>query len=161
MRARPITLWTVLIAGWLVSFAAFVPFALANDTTAELTTGGLIFAKSPSVEMRSEDLFVSDKEIRIAYRFFNASAEEVTSLVAFPMPDIAFSGPDDNIAIPSEDPANFLDFHTFADGREIVANLEQKVFADGVDQTARLKALGVPLAPQLDATEKALDALTP
>src|SRR5579863_989414 len=162
MPARARKLSKVLLAGGqLVSFAAFVPFALANDTTAELTTGGLIFAKSPSVEMRSEDLFVSDKEIRIAYRFFNASAEEVTTLVAFPMPDIAFLGPDDNIAIPSEDPANFLDFHAFADGREIVANLEQKVFADGVDQTARLKALGVPLAPQLGATEKALDALTP
>jgi len=151
-----------LLATTTAVMSALAPApVLANDSTAELTTGGLVFAKSASVEMRAEDLFVSDKEIRVRYRFFNAAPRDVTSLVAFPMPDIVYDGPDDSLAIPSEDPANFLDFQTNADGRPVAAELEQKALANGVDQTARLKALGVPLAPQLEQTDKALDALTP
>ena len=35
--------------------------ALANDSTAELTTGGLVLAKSADIEMRSEDLAISPR----------------------------------------------------------------------------------------------------
>jgi len=33
--------------------------ARANDTTAALATGGLVFVQNPDVEMRAEDLFIS------------------------------------------------------------------------------------------------------
>jgi ABC-type nitrate/sulfonate/bicarbonate transport system substrate-binding protein len=46
--------------------AALTSAAAANDSTAELTTGGLIFVPNPDVEMRSEDLFVSAREVRVA-----------------------------------------------------------------------------------------------
>ena len=36
----------------------------ANDSTAELATGGLIFVRNDDVEMRAEDLFISTTEIR-------------------------------------------------------------------------------------------------
>jgi hypothetical protein len=136
-------------------------FADANDSTAELTTGGLVLAKTADIEMRSEDLAVSEKQIDVRYRFFNRAAQDVTVTVAFPMPEIAWEGPDTNVAVPVPDSPNFLDFHTFVDGREVVAQDEQKAFAGGIDVSARLQALGVPLAPQRDATEAALDALTP
>jgi len=142
---------------WLLALAP----ASANDSTAELTTGGLVFARTPDVAMRAEDLFISEREVRVRYRFFNASPRDVASLVAFPMPDVVWEGLDVNIAIPSDDPENFLDFHTLADGRPIVADLEQKVIANGVDQTARLRALGIPLAPQRAQATAALDALPP
>ena len=45
----------------------------ANDTSAELATGGLAFVKNLDVEMVSEDLFISTEEIRIVYRFCNKS----------------------------------------------------------------------------------------
>lgn len=133
--------------------------ALANDSTAELATGGLVFVKNPSVTMRFEDLFVSTGQIRVIYRFFNNSDGPVTSLVAFPMPDITFDNPDTNIAIPTEDPVNFLGFTTTANGKPVATQVEQKAFAHGVDQTALLKSLGIPLAPQSPATSQALDAL--
>jgi Domain of unknown function (DUF4424) len=56
---------------------------LANDTTAELPTGGLIFTKSNDIEMLSEDLFVSMKEIRVRYRFYNHTGRDVVTRVAF------------------------------------------------------------------------------
>src|SRR4051812_34208822 len=80
--------------------------ALANDSTAELATGGLIFTKNDALQMRSEELFISTKEIRVRYVFFNTSGKDVTTLVAFPMPEIDLSNEDGDIAIPSSDPQN-------------------------------------------------------
>jgi hypothetical protein len=111
--------------------------------------------------MRSEDLAISERQVVVRYVFFNHAAQDVTATVAFPMPDIVWDGPDANIAVPVPDSPNFLDFHTFVDGREVAAQNEQKAFAGGVEVSARLNALGVPLAPQRDATWKALDGLEP
>jgi hypothetical protein len=41
----------------------------------------------------------------------------------------------------------------------VTTQVEQRVFAGGVDRTADLRALGVPLAPHLQATNRALDRL--
>jgi hypothetical protein len=146
-----------IVAGLVALFG--VSLARANDSTAELTTGGLVLAKTADVEMRAEDLAISEKEIDVRYRFFNHSAQDVTVTVAFPMPDVTLNGPDWNIAFPAPDSTNFLDFHTIADGHEVQAQYEQKALLDGVDISARLKALGVPLAPQSDTTSKVLDGL--
>ena len=52
--------------------------ALANDTTAELTSGGLVLEQSADIEMRSEDLAISEREISVRYRFFNHGAADET-----------------------------------------------------------------------------------
>jgi hypothetical protein len=134
--------------------------ACANDSTAELAAGGLVLKKNPAIEMRSEDLFISFDQVKVHYVFANTTSADVTVTVAFPMPDITVSGLDDNIAIPSQDPVNFLGFTTVADGKPVAAQVEQKVIAGGVDRTAYLRALRIPLAPQLGATGDALDRLT-
>ncbi|MFD2184307.1 DUF4424 domain-containing protein [Rhodoplanes azumiensis] len=134
--------------------------ARANDSTAELATGGLVFVKNDAIQMLAEDLFVSATEIKVRYRFFNRSAQDVTVHVAFPMPDIKVDGPDQNIAVPTEDPVNLLGFSTTVNGAPVRTDVEQRVTgADGVDRTALLRRLGVPLAPHLEATGAALDRL--
>jgi hypothetical protein len=133
--------------------------AKANDSTAELATGGLVLTKDADIEMRSEDLYVSTSEIRVSYRFFNKAAQDKTVTVAFPMPDITIAGPDDIISVPTEDPQNILGFSTTAGGKPVASRVEQKVLAKGVDRTEVLRKLGIPLQPQLEATNKALDAL--
>ena len=77
--------------------------ALANDTSAELSTGGLIFVRNDDVEMLSEDLAISAREVSVRYRFLNRSDKDVTVLVAFPMPDIQVVGPDDITSVPTDD----------------------------------------------------------
>ena len=62
-----------------VAMAATVP-ALANDSSAELTTGGLVFVRNDNVEMQSEDLRISAKEIHVRYRFFNKSDKPARAL---------------------------------------------------------------------------------
>jgi hypothetical protein len=150
---------TSAIALALTAVAAFP--ALANDTTAELSTGGLIFVHNENVEMTSEDLAISSKEVSVRYRFFNKSEKDVTVLVAFPMPDITVEGSDQNISVPTEDPVNFLAFATAVNGKPVATNVEQRVIAAGLDRTQMLRALGIPLAPHLASTNEALDRLPP
>jgi hypothetical protein len=75
------------------------------------------------------------------------------------MPDITTAGYDDNISVPTQDPQNILGFSTLVDGKPVAAQVEQRVFKHGVDQTAYLRSLGLPLAPHLRATDAALDRL--
>jgi hypothetical protein len=145
------------IALLAAGLAAAAAPALANDSTAELAAGGLVFVRNENVEMRSEDLTISAKEVSVRYRFFNKSDRNVTVLVAFPMPEIKIDGSDDNISVPTEDPVNLLAFTTAVNGRPVTTKVEQRVYAFGLDRTQLLRDLGVPLAPHLQATRKALD----
>jgi hypothetical protein len=133
--------------------------ATANDTAAELATGGIVLTKNADIEMLSEHLHISSQQIRVRYRFYNTSPKEVTILVAFPMPDITVEDSDKNISIPTHHPQNLLGFSTFVKDKPITARVEQKVFARGVDRTADLRRLKIPLAPHLHATAEALNRL--
>jgi hypothetical protein len=135
--------------------------ATANDTAAELATGGIVLTKNADIEMLSEHLNISSRQIRVRYRFYNTSPKDVTILVAFPMPDITVENSDTNISIPIHNPHNLLGFSTFVNDKPITARVEQKVFARGVDRTADLRRLKIPLAPHLHSTAEALKRLPP
>jgi len=47
--------------------------ALANDSTAELAAGGLVLTRTDAIEMRSEDLFISEEAVQVRYVFVNTS----------------------------------------------------------------------------------------
>jgi hypothetical protein len=143
----------------LIAAGAAATGAAANDSAAELATGGLVLTKNPAVEMRSEDLFISTKAVKVHYVFANTSAKDVTILVAFPMPDVTIEGPDDNIVVPTQSPTNLLGFVTTVDGKPVQAQVEQKALKNGADITAYLKGLGIPLAPHLQSTNAVLDKL--
>jgi hypothetical protein len=67
--------------------ATAVP-ALANDSVAELGTGGVVLSRSDSIAMESEDLFLSRDKVTVDYVFRNSSDKDIDTIVAFPMPDI-------------------------------------------------------------------------
>ena len=142
----------------LLAATAVVP-ARGNDSSAELATGGLLFVRNDAVEMRAEDLFISAAEIRVRYRFFNKTPSDVTVHVAFPMPEIRIEHADQNVSVPIDDAVNFLGFTTRVNGAPVATQVEQHVFAGGVERTATLRGLGVPLAPHLQSTNQALDRL--
>ena len=144
----------------LVAATALLP-ARANDTSAELAAGGLLFVGNDDIEMRAEHLFISADQVRVRYRFFNKAAKDVTVLVAFPLPEVRVSEQDQNIALPTQDPVNILDFATQVDGKPVATSVEQRVTSVGLDRTQYLRGLGIPLAPHLEATGQALDRLPP
>jgi hypothetical protein len=143
----------------LALIAATVLPTRANDSSAELSTGGLIFVHNPDVEMRSEDLFISAREVHVRYRFFNSSPRDVTVLVAFPLPDVHVDGSDESVSVPTEDPENFLAFTTTVNGKPVATAVQQRAIAVGLDHTQLLRSLGVPLAPHLATAREALDRL--
>lgn len=137
--------------------------ALANDGVAGLGNGGLVLDKTDKIEMRAEDLYLSTKEIRIAYRFLNRTAEDVTLTVAFPMPDITGSL-ETEVDIPNPKDVNFLNFTTKVDGKPTEATVEQRAFLveegkPDVELTDELKGLNLPLMPTAEAAGKGLAAL--
>jgi hypothetical protein len=80
------------------------------------------------------------------------------------MPDVTGSV-DMAVAIPDPARDNFLRFTTRVDGKPVESQVEQRAFliAPGepdVEITERLKSLGVPLVPTLDAAGAALSALS-
>jgi hypothetical protein len=150
---------TLLIVALVAALAA-ARVVRANDSTAELATGGLIFVQNNHVEMRSEDLFVSAAEIRVRYTFFNKTDRNVTVLVAFPMPEVRIEHQDQSFSLPTDDPVNMLEFSTSVGGKPVETRVEQRVFSAGIDRTQMLRDLGVPLAPHLPSTNEALDRLS-
>lgn len=150
-------------AGLLVLSAAAVwgGTAAASDSGAELATGGLVLARSDGIEVRSEEIYISPRQVRISYRFRNASPGDLTTVVAFPMPDITVTDAAADIPVPSDDPYNLLGFSARVDGAPVKARVVQKVIARGVDRTADLERMQVPLAPHLRSTDKALGRLQP
>ncbi|RUW20672.1 MULTISPECIES: DUF4424 domain-containing protein [unclassified Mesorhizobium] len=145
---------TILTAALALSVAP----ALANDSIAELGTGGLILSRSDAVAMESEDLFISQEKVTVDYVFRNNTDKDVSAIVAFPMPDIE-GDPNEMPAIPEAQSDNFLGFEVTIDGVDAKLQLEQKAFALGIDISADLKAQNVPLYPFGDAAKAALAKL--
>lgn len=130
----------------------------ANDTTAVLGTGGLVFISTDQLKMKSEDLFVSPEQVRVTYQFQNLTDEDQDVLVAFPMPDIQGNG-DFNVAIPDMDSDNLFGFETSFNGEPVEATLHQQAFAFNLDQTAVLEEMGLPLTPFGQRTRDAIKTL--
>ena len=67
----------------LLAASMLVAPAAANDSVASMGAGGLVFQRTDGIEMRSEDLYVSAREIRVRYHFFNRTDRDIGTLVAF------------------------------------------------------------------------------
>jgi hypothetical protein len=156
---KPLVSFT--LSGSLALLAAGAEFsrAKANDSSAELSVGGLVFTKSADVSMEAEDLLITPEIVTVRYRFLNQSQKPVTLTVAFPLPEIDLSD-GDNIAIPASDSINFLGFETKIDGNPVTFTMNQRAFLGEKDVSAMLTGLGVPLMP-LGALHAKLDALAP
>jgi hypothetical protein len=133
--------------------------AVANDTTSQLGTGGLVFITNEDVSMDTENLTVGPEQVRVVYQFTNHSKTDQPALVAFPLPDIKGDG-DFNVSVPDADPENLFGFTTTFDGKPAKSTLHQYAFAVGIDQTELLTSLKVPLTPFGEATITALNALS-
>ena len=132
--------------------------ATANDTAAQLTTGGLEFITNQDIQMVSEELFISRDEIRVIYEFRNNGAVDQNVLVAFPMPDIVpnWWSP---TAFPDGPLDNLFNFETTFNGQKVDATLHEYAIAAGVDRSDYLRDKGLSLVSFAESTSAATDAL--
>jgi uncharacterized protein DUF4424 len=121
--------------------------ALANDSEAAIGIGGLVLRKNAHVEMRSEDLYVSASAIRVRYRFYNKSGSDVSTVIAFPLPELKLDD-DDSEGLTEHE------FSTRVDGVPVNTQIERRAMVGGRDRTDVLKRDGVPLdGSQLDKSQ--------
>ena len=129
-----------LALAWSVAAPCF-----ANDTSASLNAGGLVFEKSAAVQMKSEVLSISPETIEVDYVFANAGPQDVTTTVAFPLPELNLAEMTHSpVSIPSPGKQNFLNFKTWVNGKEIaLKNDVHAVLEDGRDIAGEMQRLGV------------------
>ncbi len=121
--------------------------AAANDSTAEMTAGGLVLKNSRNIDMLDEDLYVSAEQIRVNYVFRNQGRSDESVIVAFPMPDRKL------VEEGESDIAYVSDFVTTVEGRRVDTQVERKAMVGNRDHTALLTRLGIPVAPPTDYVE--------
>lgn len=126
---------------------AVVTDASANDSTAAFAAGGLVLTATDDIALLEEDLSLSRTEVRVRYVFRNVSAADVTTTVAFPLPDIDLSYfTEVPITQPYPDPDNFVGFTVTVDGSAVTPDIFVSAALGGKDVTATLNEAGVPVS---------------
>ena len=121
--------------------------AEANDTTAVLAAGGLVPTRAASVAIESETLYVSPKEVRVRYRFRNAASFPLTTIVAFPLPEIDLSQLAETPITPGGPGADdFVDFRLTVGRKAVRPALEMRAWRHGQEVTGILRGHGVPVS---------------
>jgi len=151
-----------IVYGLLMAAALAPVGAVADDSSAALAAGGLVFTKQADIRMASEDLFISPKQVKVRYEFINDGKKDVQTVVAFPLPDIDVrefwyeplgttigTGP------------NFMGFALTVDGKKVEAKPDERAVLDGRDVTAQVRAAGLPINIIGDVMMKTLDHLAP
>lgn len=113
-----------------------VSISAANDSTAVLGAGGLVFTQSPDITMASEDLFISQDKIKVAYQFRNTSNKPITTRVAFPLPALALNSDMDMSIDPTK--ANPMGFSVTVNGKKVKFATERKQQGSGYEQTVNI-----------------------
>lgn len=135
---RAICIILAIVGGPILSWA--------NDSSAELSVGGLVFKHDKNISIESEELIITLNTVTVRYRFLNQSQKPIALNVAFPLPDIDLAD-SDNIAIPTSDSANFIGFQTRIDGRPTTFTVVQRAFLDDKDVSRTIRKAGLSLLP--------------
>ena len=152
---------------WAIATAAMLATpALGNDSSASMGAGGLIYTTSSLIEITREVLVIGENEVHVSYDFHNTGDSDISTLVAFPLPDLEFNG-DWNYSIDTQDPINWIGFHVSVDGKELAPQVEARATHLGVDVTDILNRYGLPItllnhsSNQMEVLDAKLNALPP
>ncbi len=124
----------------LLASMALPTAVLANDTTARVGVGGLVFTKTQAISMEAEHLVISPSRVRVAYTYRNITNRDVRTVVAFPTPaysDCLTESQTDQNQRPVENLA------TQVDGEPVTTTLVRSAVVGSVDVTAKLRAAGL------------------
>lgn len=120
--------------------------AFADDSSAALKAGGLVFTKQADIRMAKEDLYISPAKVKVRYAFVNDGKADVDTIVAFPLPDIDvrqfYYEP---LGTTLDASPNFMGFKLTVDGKTVEATADARAVLDGKDVTDKVKAAGLPL----------------
>ncbi len=87
--------------------------------------------------MKKERLFISPGKVRVEYSFENESNVDITTQIAFPVPEYVWRG--------EFQPPDFSDFRLWVDGSPATFQTETHAFVKGEDRTEILRKLGITI----------------
>jgi hypothetical protein len=120
----------------------------ADDGAASIAMGGIVVMKrEPRITMAKEVLRISFQKVIVDYDFRNDSDEDITTEVAFPIPDY------DNDLDRSGRVAAFDDFQLMVDGKPAHFEVEARAFLKNVEYTQLLNSLDIDIASFGHATK--------
>lgn len=116
----------------------------ANDSEAAVHLGGIELVANKHVSMDSEDLYISQQQVRVRYRYTNHSDKDLTLTISFPLPPVRAADEEmySSAGIPD---FSSLKFHTAVDGKPVKLAMHKRAELNGKDVTLRLASLGWPL----------------
>ncbi len=139
------------LIGWVLALGAVVATARADDSSAMLKAGSIVFTKNTPVRMAAEDLYVSPTAVRIRFEFENPTNRDIETLVAFPLPELStWDSAESPIGTITGDPKNFVGFKAVVDGKPAAVTVEQRAFLKTKDVTAQLLAAGAVINPVIE-----------
>jgi hypothetical protein len=131
-----------IIAAFLLALAISSPIAFADDAAASIGAGGLVVLKREDrITMAREVLTIGLKKVKVDYEFRNDTDDDVTTMVAFPIPSYQLDAEERSIK-----EQGFDDFRLIIEGKEARFQVEARAKLKGHDVTAILDKYGIDIA---------------
>jgi hypothetical protein len=125
----------------LLAAACFNSVAIADDGAASIAAGGIVMTREPRITMAKEVLFISESKVRVDYDFRNDTDADITTEVAFPIPDYDLDMGEINPSTQWLD-----DFRLWVDGKLIRYQIEAKAILRGQDYSGLLRSMNVDVS---------------
>jgi hypothetical protein len=141
MRYRIISPHLIIKTGIALLVLVTFPFeqsCYANDSAAEIATGGIQFKEEKNISIEREELSISKKRIEVNYLFRNHSKTDISTEIAFPIPQYEYSF---DRVIP-----DFDDFIVEVNGQRVKYKKEIRAFVGGKDYTKLLEGMNVSIS---------------
>ena len=136
-RAVPLLIGSLLMS----IIAATVPLR-ADDGAASIAAGGVVvMTREPRISMAKEVLQISASKVVVDYDFRNDSDEDITTEVAFPIPNYGLG--DDEL---DRSRQAFDDFKLWIDGTPARYQIEARAFLKGTEYTKLLTRMHFGIA---------------
>jgi hypothetical protein len=112
----------------------------ANDSAASTAVGGLKLVREARVSMHKERLTISDKKVSVEYEFVNDTDADITTEVAFPIPEYQFEADDPGGA------RDFDDFRVSVEGKSVKYQVDIHAICAGIDRAELLRTAGIDIS---------------
>jgi hypothetical protein len=113
---------------------------LANDGSAQATpAGGIQLVREARISMEKERLAISRDLITVEYEFLNTTSHDITTEVAFPVPEY------DIHSMFTAGPSDLEGWHVWVENKELKYQTETKAFLNGADFTSVLRSLSIDI----------------
>jgi hypothetical protein len=118
-----------------LAILCLIPQIYADDGAASIAAGGIVvMGKESRIVMAKESLWISIDQVKVEYEFRNDSDQDITTEVAFPIPDYEL---DPQMPPPNEE--GFQDFKLWVNGVQTKFQIESRAFVKNKEITALLR----------------------